>query len=131
MSIMSKRLYLATTLLLGVTLTGCAATTTSTSSPDQTSPTAVVDTFYAAMEKGDKTAALAVVPDDVEATADFQDAWNEVSQWTYNDVTVGNYADGAVDVTFDITVDGDQDTGTDQVGVKQIDGKWWVTELPQ
>ncbi|MBI4408027.1 MAG: hypothetical protein HY565_06030 [Candidatus Kerfeldbacteria bacterium] len=123
-----KFLALPTITLLAV---GAGCGSPAVPSDAQTTPEKVVETFYQAMMAGDDNAALAVVPDDVEATDDFQDTWQEVSTWTYNAVTVGTYADGFVEVEFDVTVEGDQDSGTDQVEVKQIDGKWWVTDVPR
>lgn len=106
---------------------GCVSGTT----VDQSTPEKAVQTFYDALHNNDDATALAVVPDDVEQTEDFKDTWSEISGWTFNSVTAESYEDSYVSVKFDVTIEGDNETGTDDVEVEQIDGRWWIVEVPR
>ena len=124
-TLMKNLLTLA--LLSSVILTACQS---APSADSQSSATAVVEAFYGAMVAGDTGLALQYVAPAVVDTEDFQSTWDEVSGWTWNSVTVQSVDGSEVTIEMSITVEGEEDSGTDQVEVTEKDGKWWITDLP-
>lgn len=97
---------------------------------DQSTPEATVQGFYDAMIAGDEDTALQYVDPTVAASEDFQETWEELSEWTFKSVTVGEYSDPYVEIEMTIEYEGEEDSGTDEVEVKESDGKWWIVEIP-
>lgn len=109
---------------------GCSGGTSATMATDaQSSPEKVVQAFYDTYMV-DPDAALALVDADAQKEGKFQRTWSEIAEWTFTSAEVVSYSDPYVKVRFTIQVEGDEDTGTDDVTVKQIDGKWWIMEIP-
>lgn len=108
-------------------------TTACSSSVDpeaQTSAENVVTSFYMALQQGDETTALSYVAPEVVDTEDFKDTFAEITTWEFTSVEVLGTEGDSVDVSFTIMIDGEEDSGTDQVGVSEADGKWWIVEIP-
>ena len=95
----------------------------------QSSPQKVVETFYA-MYMQDRDSALTLVDADAQKTDRFQRNWEKIKDWTFTKVEVVSVKEPYVKVKFTITIDGKDESGTDDVTVKLIDGKWWITEIP-
>lgn len=95
----------------------------------QSSPQKVVEAFYATYMQ-DRDAALALVDADAQKADKFQRNWEKIKDWTFTKVEVTSVKEPYVKVKFTITIDGEDESGTDDVTVKLVDGKWWVTEIP-
>jgi len=122
---MKKLLMLLTSLAL---LT--AACSSSVDPEAQTSAENVVTSFYMALQQGDETTALSYVAPEVVDTEDFKDTFAEITTWEFTSVEVLGVEGDSVDVSFTLLIDGEEDSGTDQVGVSEADGKWWIVEIP-
>lgn len=96
----------------------------------QTSPEKVVNAFFSLYMAGDRSAALDLVAADSRDLLDGELSGMESEGWVYKSVSVESVEGNEVTVQMDITIDGDEDTGTDQVEVVEQDGKWWIVDLP-
>lgn len=119
-------------LAVGLTMVGggCSgASTTMIPADAQSTPEKVVQAFYAAYQQ-DRDSALALVDADAQKSDKFERSWTKIKDWTFSSVEVVSVSGNYVKVKFTIVVDGDEDSGTDDVTVKEVDGKWWITEIP-
>lgn len=109
---------------------GCSgASSVAISTDAQSSPQKVVEAFYATYMQ-DRNAALTLVDADAQKTDKFQRNWEKIKDWTFTKVEIVSVKEPYVEVKFTITIDGEDDSGTDDVTVKLIDEKWWITEIP-
>lgn len=109
---------------------GCSgASTVAVSADAQSTPQKVVETFYSTYMQ-DRDSALALVDVDAQKADKFQRNWEKIKDWTFTKVEVVSVKEPYVKVKFTITIDGEDESGTDDVTVKLIDGKWWITEIP-
>lgn len=119
-----KKLVYVFALMLLLTGAGCAS-----SSVDQSSPEAVVESYFALF--ADKpSAALQVVDPSVQSSDRFERKWDEIKTWSYTSYSILEVSDNEVEVEMEIEIDGDMDSGTDQFGVEEVDGVWWITDIP-
>lgn len=116
-------------MLSSIILSACSGSSAPTAE-SQASAEAVVNAFYDALEAGDTNAALEYVDPSVRDSEDFQDTWSEVSTWTFNSADVVSTDGSYVKVEFSVTIEGEEDSGTDDVTVVESDGKWWIVEIP-
>lgn len=132
-------LSLATVALVGCSSTPSSDTPTDTSSDtpaetevqaDQSSAEAVVESFYALYMNGDREEALALVEPDSRDILDGILAGLESEGWEYTKVEVQSAEGNEVTIYMEIDIDGEMDDGTDQVEVIEVDGKWWIVDLP-
>lgn len=95
----------------------------------QSSAEEVVTHFYASLMQEDESTAMTYVAP--EYKGDVQEALDSIEEegWIFNEVKVLSTEGNEVTVSFDITVEGENDTGTDQVEVLEQDGKWWIVEI--
>jgi len=110
----------ATIALLGA---GCAG-----SAPAQDSPSAVVNSFMTAVQKGDKEGARSVVDMEGEFGQNFDDAWEEISSLTVTEYTVGSVDGNEVKVEMTVEENGETDESVETFEVVERDGKWWLVE---
>jgi hypothetical protein len=126
---MYKSLFAATGLLaLSLFVGGCGST--GGGIIDQSSAEIAVQGFFDAMIAGDEDAALMYVDPSVASTEDFKETWEEISEWTFKRATVIGFEDPYVEIEMTIEYEGEEDSGTDEVEVKESDGKWWIVDLP-
>lgn len=138
---MLSRLFLLS--LATVALVGCSSTpssdtpTDASDTPaetevqaDQSSAEAVVESFYALYMNGDREEALALVEPDSRDILDGILAGLESEGWEYTKVEVESAEGTEVTIYMEIDIEGEMDTGTDQVEVVEMDGKWWIVDLP-
>lgn len=133
----SRLLLLATATAF---LVGCSTTTPTETEvdvetqteiqADQSSAEAVVESFFALYMNGDREEALALVEEDSRAILDGILEGVESEGWEYTKVEVESAEGNEVTVYMEIDIEGESDTGTDQVEVVEADGKWWIVDLP-
>lgn len=116
--------------LLGLSVFLAACSTATVSSEAQMSPQSVVENFFSLYMSGDKATALALVDEDSRAIVQGQLEGMESEGWVYKSVSVESTDGNEVTVQMEISIDGDEDSGTDQVEVLEKDGKWWIVDLP-
>lgn len=97
---------------------------------DQSSPEAVVESFFALYMNGDREEALALVEEDSRAFLDGMLEGLESEGWEYTRVDVESVEGNEVTVYMEIDISGEMDSGSDQVEVVEADGMWWVVDLP-
>ncbi len=54
----------------------------------------------------------------------------EAEGWEFQKVEVLSVEGNEVTVSFELTVEGESDEGTDQVEVVEQDGQWWIVSIP-
>lgn len=133
----SRILLLATATAI---LVGCSTTTPTETEvevetqteiqADQSSAETVVESFFALYMNGDREEALALVEEDSRAILDGILEGVESEGWEYTKVEVESVEGNEVTVYMEIDIAGESDTGTDQVEVVEMDGKWWIVDLP-
>jgi hypothetical protein len=122
------RLRAALLCSLGLLLVACSSA--GVPADAQSSPEKVVESFFSSYMAGDRDAALSLVEADSRALLDGQLEGMESEGWVYNSVTVQSTDGNEVTVQMELTIDGEEDSGTDQVEVVEQDGKWWIVDLP-
>lgn len=111
--------------LMGLLLASCSSA--GVSSDAQTSPEKVVAAFYSVVNT-DQSAALQLVAAD--ARTDVQTKLDKMKDWTFQNVVVKSVDGDEVTVSMDIVIDGETDSGTDQVTVTEDNGTWWIMDIP-
>ncbi len=96
---------------------------------DQSSPEAAASTFMSAIQNQDKTTAKALAAPGSSVANDFEDGWEDVQRTPLKSFTVKGAEGDVVTVEMVLTVDGKDQTTTNDVRVVEIDGKWYVDNL--
>jgi hypothetical protein len=115
--------------LFGLLLIGAGCAVGSSVVIDQSSPEAVVDTYFSLFAE-DPNSALAVVSEEAQTTSRFERNWEELQTWVYTDYKINEVRAPYVEVMMEITIEGEAESGTDEFTVEEIDGKWWITDIP-
>ncbi|HCW32900.1 MAG: hypothetical protein UT55_C0032G0008 [Candidatus Peregrinibacteria bacterium GW2011_GWE2_39_6] len=125
---MKKTVTILAGFLIAIVAAGCGLSS-EPASDAQSSPEKVVSAFYEAFQQSPNNA-LQFVDETAQKSTDFQDSWESIQTWTFNSVEVTGFSDPWVDVKFEITIEGETESGTDQVEVKEANGKWWIVSIP-
>lgn len=102
--------------------------------PGGATPEDAVAHFYASRIRRDRRW-QDVVPPARGRSRNLTRALRELESWRYFTVRVeakkcDSDTQCGIRIYMEVEADGDRDTGTDQVGVEQIDGRWFVTQPP-
>ncbi len=122
------RLRAALLCSLGLLLVACSSA--SMPADAQSSPEKVVESFFSSYMAGDRDSALSLAHEDYRSMVEGELEGMESEGWVYKSVTVESTDGNEVTVQMEITIDGEEDSGTDQVEVVEQDGKWWIVDLP-
>jgi len=101
-------------------------------SPGDASPEAAVTHFYASRLRGDaRWREVLVSP----PSARLERALAELEEWQFHSFQLVGRKERApgslwLRVRFEIEVEGDRDSGTDEVGVREVDGSWRIESVP-
>lgn len=114
--------------LLGLLLVGCSSA--GAPADAQTSPEKVVMAFYDLVDADQNAAALELVAPDAQTLV--QGSMDEMERegWDLQKVEVISTDGNLVKISLEILVDGEIDSGTDDVVVVEQDGKWWIAGIP-
>lgn len=95
-------------------------------------PSEVVAVFYDSRIRGDDRWKEVLVP---EPSGRLERSLKRIEDWTFIEFeVVGEEPSSSggvwVKVRFTIEIDGDRDSGTDEVELKQVDGRWRISDIP-
>lgn len=126
---------------------GCTASSTNTASTNngssatqkstakvpadaQTSPENLVNAFYAAVSAGDLATARAMVKPDVLGTDKVEKFFTSLETYEFMGGEISQVNGDWVNTKINMKWNGTPISGTSSVRVEEMDGKWWIVELP-